>query len=91
MKHTPLPWRYQDDDTFDLLDNKRIVGANLISPALVFGGLARESEANAEFIVRACNAHYEMLEALKSVRRYLEQINVTSHQLNVAIAKAEGR
>lgn len=59
------------------------------------------SEANAAFIVRACNSHYELLEALKWLVSRIEpmeqdgSINIpgvaTLNQARAAIAKAEGR
>lgn len=53
MKITPGPWTEQADDTFSSLGDRRIVGANLISPALVFGGLGDETRANARLIAAA--------------------------------------
>ena len=59
IKHTPLPWVVTADGMIfhesanDLL-------------ADTFPMLEGDQMANAEFIVRACNAHYEMLEALRN-------------------------
>lgn len=50
MKHTPGPWTLMDDTTFSTLGDKRIIGANRISPAIVFGGLGAETDANARLI-----------------------------------------
>lgn len=71
-KHTALPWniRYEGQT----LTNKpngvfRIDGpsglplANVHSPKFD----RTEGRVNAEFMVRACNAHYELLEALEAL------------------------
>lgn len=63
------------------------------------------AEANAEFIVRACNAYDDLLEALKEALRYLDDgdpetdfiksfetgRSVSITRLRAALAKAEGR
>ena len=49
------------------------------------------SEANAAFIVRACNAHKELLEACKNSLRYFELEAVKGAAVcTQAIARAEG-
>lgn len=53
--NTPGPWTLHDDTTFSNLGDQRVVGANRISPAIVFGGI-EECKANALLIVTACNA-----------------------------------
>jgi hypothetical protein len=57
MEHTKLPWKISEDENDD-----------------VFGICAmfadESAEANAEFIVRACNSHYELLEALKEAEEH---------------------
>jgi hypothetical protein len=47
------PWAARPDETFSTLGDKRIVAANLVSPAIVFGGLGAETEANAHLIAAA--------------------------------------
>lgn len=58
--------------------------------------------ANAEFIVRACNAYEELLEAVRWVEAFLQTVDWTDNTseqnaadirvaLEAAIAKAEGR
>ena len=58
--------------------------------------MAEEEEAaNAAFIVRACNLHYEILEALKSCEAMLAQLgmghDLAAMKARVAITKAEGK
>lgn len=87
--HSPLPF-------------KRILNAgmargniydaegNLIGRFHRDDGLAKEhDELNAEFIVRACNNYYPLLEALKVAKKLLRELNHTSIQVNQAIDKAE--
>lgn len=60
--HTPGPWTMQPDETFSTLGDKRVVAFNDISPAIVFGGLGAETDANAHLIASAP----ELLEALEA-------------------------
>jgi hypothetical protein len=95
-QHTPGPWTHQADSTFSTLGDRRLVGANLISPGIVFGGLGPETDANARLIAAAP----ELLAALKLAEPIVAlaygrnpQYPSNSHALtNVrdAIAKAEG-
>lgn len=93
-KFTPGPWTFQADDTFSSLGDQRIVGADRISPAIVFGGIC-ETEANARLIAAAP----ELLEAAKAMFRQMERPNPTHvasyrkrYELwKAAIAKAEGQ
>jgi hypothetical protein len=65
----------------------------------IAGRSIEENEANAEFIVRACNVHEELLKAAKNalyklntdiVRQDLEQ-SIEETELREAIVKAEGQ
>ena len=62
--HTPLPWH---NDCFQI--KSEATGDNINHTG--FGCLpinrSSEAEANAAFIVRACNNHYELLETLQDV------------------------
>lgn len=83
MTHTKTPWAY-DGDGFDSLaaqdfdtDGYTIFskGPNDVIPSAPICeicpiGNDEECEANAAFIVRACNNFEELLEELKSVLRY---------------------
>ncbi len=88
-EHTPTPWVYSNDTRF------------IYSTFL--GGIAHEPEGsplatrwpeNAEFIVRACNSHADMLEALEWVTGTLEYLQGPNWQTIIsarkAIAKAKG-
>lgn len=93
-KHTPLPWTIETGgtDTFSLI-NREFEGDEWDIGEIY-------SQGNAEFILRACSVHEEMLDALKNmvgmfdtpvVRR---QFNSDYHReacesARAAIAKAE--
>lgn len=96
-QHTPLPWV-----TLDKYTNRQAVpiGSKIASS----GGLAHNifaeahghnCEANGQFIARACNSHYELLEALKDLVSVVAEIHPDAddlgglEQARSAIAKAE--
>lgn len=70
--HSPLPWRSREAAIFDARD----VIATLYGDHCAF----ETDHSNAAFIVRACNAHYQMLEALRAA----EEILQADGHLNVA-------
>lgn len=78
IKHTPLPWK-GSHITKDVhcRDLKIIYSASYedgenSEPARVYGDTTKQLEANAEFILRACNSHYELLEAFEQMLAYIE-------------------
>jgi hypothetical protein len=80
-KHTPLPW----------VIHERTGRFHLTSQDNA------ESKANAEFICRAVNNHYELLEACKAAVIYLKSTpnldepgQMLSMSIKSAIARAEG-
>jgi len=99
MKHTAGPWevtnaKHAVSDTFGIKD----ANGSWIAKCHPFNGDGvgiETAQANAEFIVRACNLHYELVGACKSA---LDIINSYSHipalfraceTLQEGIAKAE--
>lgn len=74
VKHTPLPWEVCNGiDIYPVGDvQARHYVANVDPDNAPFeGGVSRDTDstyqmkmADAEFIVRACNSHYDLLEAL---------------------------
>ncbi len=99
MEHTKLPWHLQDRLTLrnnpcgiDVMgDDKRVC----IMPdgATTGGGRAfPEQWNNAQFIVQACNSHYELIEACKRALSYcvanFENDNTDKDDPAVAIADA---
>lgn len=94
-KHTPGPWTLIPDDVFtpdsSLLKHQRIVGANLISPGIVFGGLD-ECKGNALLIAAAPDllaACQKFVDSFKSLQR--EKCDIAHRMAIEAIAKAVGR
>lgn len=86
MSHTPTPWHV---DEFGRL-NTETLAAKYPSEHL---GLINNPE-DAEFIVRACNAHEDMLEALKLVATGKPETELETYiigKVKAAIAKAEGK
>lgn len=104
--HTPGPWTLQPDKTFSELWDLRIVGANLISPGIVFGGLGEETDANARLIVAAPDLSDALKRLVSEVRGLLGISEMLRHDVGntnvhvleqrvaeaeAAIAKSEGR
>lgn len=95
MKHTPTPWVYDPDchGLFQVeggIDGKQVADINT-------------DEVNAAFIVRACNAHEELVKALKAIAPFVkgmelaqtnraaqEKAKRAAQMVIVALAKAEG-
>ena len=84
--HTPTPWKYQwgiAGETFTLIRNEHDHAPYIH---------VRERN-DAAFIVRAVNAHQELLEVVKLVRRMALVKGQTElgRRCDEAIAKAEGK
>lgn len=108
-KHTPMPWRWWDRKSRPNPRPKNYNLAHLYGPGgttilTMYGGegnraLGSEPEdiANAEFIIRACNSHDELLavciQALETIRWYKENglsgQDYNIHELEGAIANAK--
>lgn len=94
--HSPLPWRIYPGhlDSIYSQDGEVLI----VERGSDFNCLEGEStpdndeaRANAAFIVRACNAHYQMLEALKTAQAALDFADFpeTLKAVRAAIAAAE--
>jgi hypothetical protein len=104
VKHTPLPWGY-DGDGFDSVaaqhcntDGYTVFpvdeGGDCDGPSIceiTDCGDDTEAEANAAFIVRACNAHYIYKEALEKLASLDGGTSEGNRIAQSAIAKAEGQ
>ncbi len=71
-KHTPVPWSVRDNENGTLVINATEPDGSPCQPARINGNADDEvygpvTRANAEFIVRACNAHDDLLEACKAI------------------------
>ena len=81
MKHTATPWEVYGNAWYGIKsDNIRI--------AAIFG--LEEEQANAAFIVKACNAHDELLAALKDAAYWLEPGTSPKVDAERVIASMEG-
>ena len=102
--HTPGPWKWESNDT-----DTNLYGPNpkdkydyiLSIYESVGGGGFPPDEANAAFIVRACNSHYELLEIIQAiftdinngaidVKNGIVIDSVRHNQMATVIAKATG-
>lgn len=94
QKHTPLPWVFEEIKE-NPRNTYRVFYTNIYEPILDdshYEETAPKKE-DAEFIVRAVNSHYQMLEALKrcyTVFKMDEVDTAISMQVGMAISKAEG-
>lgn len=79
-KHTPTPWRISSTPESPRLRPRRISRYFSISPesgpAMITLDEGRRDiqEANAEFIVKAVNAHNALVDALKRARPFIELV-----------------
>ncbi len=82
-KHTSLPWLIFE--SYDEIKGPGIDSSKAGISIILFGtkhepdmGIQgrspKEAKANAKFIVKACNSHYKLLEALKDTLKLLEEI-----------------
>lgn len=90
IKHSPLPWVSTDVH----LKNDNITASNGFK---VLGRYVNTKKSDSDFIVRACNRHYELIEALEMIiSRSKDNKPGTSKVLDmqaiamVALAKAKG-
>jgi hypothetical protein len=89
--HTPLPWAFIDG-TITTADEVFKIADPYCMPTV--DTAPGEMEANADFIVRACNSHYELLTACEEFVRKVDAGEARSRcsyrQMRDAIAKARG-
>ncbi len=88
MNHTKTPWKYNEGRETIEAEGRDIAYLN-----------PTDSDANAEFITRACNAHEELLEAVEALVDCQREKDPTAfnmrydkacQQARKAIAHAEG-
>ena len=103
-EHSPLPWevcRFQDNmDEFGIHSPNHPEATKTGKPephhmahakTVCRGMTGPQKDANAAFIVRAVNAHEELLAALHEARYLLIGHGRRSDMIDKAIAKAEGQ
>lgn len=86
-KATPRPWAIEKVKGFD----KKLVYCKINGANVYKSSVAGTDEANAELIVRAVNAHQDLVEALKMLVRRYDFQDDDQAQAEQAIAKAEGK
>lgn len=77
--HTPTPWQLSPDDKTCIWGH-RVNDATGITASYFFTlaetmGYKTEREANAAFIVRACNSHAQLVDALDDCQGVLDYLN----------------
>jgi len=93
-KHTETPWKYSDAYYETQVDIRDEGGRRIAVVVTDYPMMTCRMEANAHFIVRACNCHDELLEALEDLVSDWEitgelELSVLSNA-RAAIAKARG-
>jgi hypothetical protein len=97
--HTPTPWKW-DGSVVDFDKEQEapwmvtdyIPEGKRTHDKILFGAIECSSEENAEFIIRACNAHDELIDFVKDVSEF-DGRNSTIHLKEIAkelLAKAKG-
>ncbi len=98
MKHTPLPFRRGGRAFSSEKSGFNLVGSDGQGFAFTVGLDPETDNANADFVVRACNSHYDLLDLLKasevmfySPKDSDEEQSSFLKSIKLAIAKAEGK
>lgn len=98
QKHTPTPWA--KTESFQIVKPQGNTALELAD--ICYVGDEAVAEANAEFIVRACNAHDELVEALQKclesahaadsnvLHSFGSLVKAIQHYARPALAKARG-
>jgi hypothetical protein len=95
VEHSTLPWSLGQNA--ESAKNHAVCSqVTVIATVYAWGyplgkGWSPESQANANFIVRACNSHYDLLDALKAVVSVADRKTEEFDAARAAIAKAEGK
>lgn len=74
VKHTPLPWKQNN------------VGDVVSGKTVILETYDNQDEANAAFIVRACNAHYALIEALEGLLKEMNGYGDEEHEAKAIAA-----
>lgn len=93
-KHTKLPWKvyYAKNNGQIVLGIGEEDGQAITNHSGAFWREDDEAKANSEFVVHACNNHYEMLEALEAADELIGKlalgINTESFEVGAYIKNA---
>jgi hypothetical protein len=99
-KHSPIPFHKEFDEQYEVMfiyaEDGTCIGETTTTPDY------RLNDINAEFVLTACNSHYELLEALEEVEHqlynyiaehygsYTAESDVFIRQARAVITKAKG-
>lgn len=72
-QHAPLPWKKSLDGGLSIHAQGMCICLDNMDEAESHPEI---NEANFDFILRACNSHYELLAALRVARRYIENLGM---------------
>jgi hypothetical protein len=93
-EHTPTPWKWCGND-LDGANYAEVMGLDVeCGRALCYGGTVKLniSDEDRAFIVRAVNAHEDLLEALREAEEFvvgLDGAQMIWEKIRAAIARAE--
>lgn len=74
--HTPTPWRTPVGSPTYIDDRN---GRSIAICHRLCEGERMPAEANAAFIIRACNSHDTLVKTLEKLREYLEGVDLTDY------------
>ena len=68
-KHSPLPWKLHSKAHAHIETSygRSTAACGGVTDGQLEDGGQSENKANAKFILRACNSHYELVEALEQI------------------------
>lgn len=96
-EHSPLPWVAWNEHGGRVMKNWRVGSRGktdgVVTPVCVLDNSVTgyEEYANAQFIEKACNSYYEMLDALEAVEKAgLLLTDGVYETVMIALAKAKG-
>ena len=88
MTHTPGPWKI--DINYDVF----IESSDGLTTICTVGdpGRPEQSEHDAQFIIKACNAHEELVKQLHRTIEYAEKLQqaLNLHERNATLGEAKG-
>lgn len=92
MKHTPTPWKLENRKKDGVMGNVITYGTILIAQVFSWGKKSKykmreQSQANAEFIVRAVNSHEALVGALKALVYILYESGEVLHDNGIGYVK----
>jgi hypothetical protein len=73
-EHTPTPWEYIDGEIRPASQGDRLLLVGIRTP-MTAGSWMEEGRANAAFIVRAANAHTDLVGALQVMMEWAREVS----------------